>query len=51
MYDETGSLEDSEDLSSEAYTSLYDYYRTVYPKVWRATYSPGVPECLLTQQH
>ena len=33
IYDETGSLEDSEQLSSDAYNSLYDYYRTLYPKV------------------
>lgn len=36
FYDETGSLEDSEQLSSEAFNNLYDYYRTMFPKVTEA---------------
>ncbi len=43
LYDETGSLEDTEGLSGEAFTSLYDYYRTVYPKVCSKIESQRLP--------
>ena len=33
VYDSTGSLEDTEALSGDAFDDLYSYYRTVYPKV------------------
>ena len=33
MYDQTGSLEDSDDLAGEQFDSLYKYYRTLYRKV------------------
>ena len=36
LYDETGSLEDSEQLGGEAFNNLYEYYRTMYPKVGAA---------------
>ena len=33
VYDETGSMEDSEDLAGEKFDQLYKYYRTVFRKV------------------
>jgi len=33
VYDQTGSLEDSEELSGGKFDDLYDYYRTMYKKV------------------
>lgn len=33
MYDQTGSLEDSDDLAREQFDSLYKYYRGLYRKV------------------
>lgn len=45
LYDETGSLEDSGQLSGEAFNNLYDYYRTMYPKVCAA-----LPQLFQTQQ-
>lgn len=33
MYDQTGSLEDSDDLAGERFDSLYKYYRALYRKV------------------
>jgi DnaJ family protein C protein 9 len=33
VYDETGSMEDSEDLCGEKFDQLYKYYRTVFRKV------------------
>ena len=32
-YDQTGSLEDSEDLAGEKFENLYEYYRNIYKKV------------------
>eukprot|EP00898_Chlorokybus_atmophyticus_P004787 jgi/Chlat1/5309/Chrsp35S05252 len=36
VYNETGSLEDSEELSGEQFDSLYNFYRTMYRKVTEA---------------
>lgn len=33
VYDRTGSLADTEELSGEAADDLYSYYRTMFPKV------------------
>ena len=33
MYDQTGSLEDSDELAGEQFDSLYKYYRGLYRKV------------------
>jgi hypothetical protein len=33
VYDQTGSLSDSEELSGEAFTDLYNYYRSMFPVV------------------
>ena len=33
VYDQTGSLDDSDDLAGEQFDSLYKYYRTLYRKV------------------
>lgn len=33
VYDSTGSLEDSEDLSGDKFKDLYDYYRTMFKQV------------------
>lgn len=33
VYDQTGSLDDSEELAGEQFESLYKYYRTLYRKV------------------
>ena len=33
VYDQTGSLSDTEELSGEAFDDLYSYYRTLFPKV------------------
>jgi hypothetical protein len=37
LYDETGSLEDSEQLSGDAFDNLYEYYRAMYPKASAAS--------------
>ena len=33
VYDQTGSLADSEELAGEQFSSLYEYYRNIYKKV------------------
>lgn len=33
MYDQTGSLEDSEGLAGEKFEDLYQYYRNIYKRV------------------
>ena len=33
VYDQTGSLEDSDELAGEQFDSLYKYYRGLYRKV------------------
>lgn len=33
VYDQTGSIEDSEELAGEEFNELYEYYRTIYAKV------------------
>jgi DnaJ family protein C protein 9 len=33
VYDQTGSLEDSEGLAGEKFEDLYQYYRNIYKKV------------------
>jgi len=33
VYDQTGSLEDSDELAGELFDSLYKYYRGLYRKV------------------
>lgn len=33
VYDQTGSLEDSDELAGEQFDSLYAYYRGLYRKV------------------
>lgn len=33
VYDRTGSLADTEELSGDAFDDLYSYYRTMFPKV------------------
>ncbi len=33
VYDQTGSLDDSDELAGEQFDSLYKYYRGVYRKV------------------
>ncbi len=33
VYDQTGSLEDSEELAGEKFNDLYEYYRGLFVKV------------------
>ena len=33
LYDQTGSLEDSDELAGEQFDSLYEYYRGLYHEV------------------
>lgn len=33
MYDQTGSVEDSEELAGEKFYELYEYYRGMFAKV------------------
>ena len=33
VYDQTGSVEDSEELAGEKFNELYNYYRAMYAKV------------------
>lgn len=35
VYDQTGSIEDSEELAGEKFNELYEYYRSVYAQVRR----------------
>lgn len=39
VYDQTGSVEDSEELAGEKFNELYEYYRGLFVKVGR----PGLP--------
>ena len=33
MYDQTGSVQDSEELAGEQFNELYNYYRSMYAPV------------------
>lgn len=35
MYDQTGSVDDAEELAGEQFNELYNYYRSMYAKVRR----------------
>ncbi len=43
VYDQTGSVEDSEELAGEKFNELYNYYRSMFAPVG-AQGPPGAPE-------
>lgn len=49
MYDQTGSIEDSEELAGEEFNRLYEFYRSMYAPVSR-TLESLMQLCLSSDQ-